>query len=1060
MWASSSGNLLDTVSHAADASIQRSYQAIVAAMVAERARLLAAVRSTINAVLACALDGNSGALRCDMPVVRDLCVAVEAALEHQLLPPFFSLTGVGCLWHALTHLQHSCRRGAGRARASGDAIHLPAEAVALARGLCEKQLSLAAPHAPAALRDAYAARLWLGLALQRRVLAQWIEMLADALPSAYAEGALLTTADDCGVLIDLLTPLAHVGFALPERAPHRRRLASFLALGGAAGDVCGVPMPPHEASWSPLAPASAHADKSAVGDDERDREESAEGSECGGSDAGGDATADDVASMAEDGAAVCMPPTATESPPAPTDVSEAVSVDAASSRRNGARTVRSHTGHRRTPVAAPILDPAEPSAATSTAARLGAAAAAAIVAAAATAPLLGGGGGGVSSGVVTGEAASILGRVGRLGDVGIAGGVAEEYAGAKSSQVPEASEGVLAHQDAGTRATPEVVAAPLLRLDECTSSKLATNDHALSDHADTSPLQALCAVAARGTKAANPIADPATATSDYAADGCNGTTCACEGAASSSGSTGLASGMLPAAVVRPSQDAEVAGMAAVAPQTASCDAQLEPIVTPPLSTSMEAQAVSPLKATTAQLPGAACAGSEQEAQASTAVEDSAAGPTAPAPPSPPAAVATAGEGGSQISGALERVIPHPSANGQQQSAATLSKAVGVCPNAAAPSATGCSGGGGVDRACCEPLTKLRTELTGCLRAGELTPSASVRLRHEACTVGVSWHSLLLEADRAVDVDDASMDVILGPCASADRLVLYAADGDGTPTFGARGASAGAGPAEAALLRRVCPRRGAHMMIGVSGVLSKHEGDMRPTTQPMQLSACWAAAAAFLQVSEWWSLSWGGVPLSALASELHAVEPSLMPSADGAPPRSSIETAATLAQAALALRGPWGACYDAAKGAGAALAAHLRAQGGGRRPVSLLGVSLGARVVWQCLEILAALPDGEGVGVVQDVLLLAAPVTANPVRWERIAPVVAGRLINAYVREDTQLAVLYRLDHLASRGCCGLAPVPSSVVENIDATPHVAADSRSYHFALPALLEAAQLFPRC
>ena len=61
---------------------------------------------------------------------------------------------------------------------------------------------------------------------------------------------------------------------------------------------------------------------------------------------------------------------------------------------------------------------------------------------------------------------------------------------------------------------------------------------------------------------------------------------------------------------------------------------------------------------------------------------------------------------------------------------------------------------------------------------------------------------------------------------------------------------------------------------------------------------------------------------------------------------------------------WGLCYDAAKMAGAALAAQLRARGSGARPTSLLGVSLGARVVWYCLELLAALPAAEAAGLVQ------------------------------------------------------------------------------------------------
>ena len=94
----------------------------------------------------------------------------------------------------------------------------------------------------------------------------------------------------------------------------------------------------------------------------------------------------------------------------------------------------------------------------------------------------------------------------------------------------------------------------------------------------------------------------------------------------------------------------------------------------------------------------------------------------------------------------------------------------------------------------------------------------------------------------------------------------------------------------------------------------------------------------------------------------------------------------------------------------------------RRARCLHSSSGTAQVVWHCLEILAALPHGAGCGLVQDVLLLAAPVTVNPARWERVAAAVAGRLINAYAPGNVQLGSLYRSDHLTSQGCCGLSPV--------------------------------------
>jgi hypothetical protein len=229
-----------------------------------------------------------------------------------------------------------------------------------------------------------------------------------------------------------------------------------------------------------------------------------------------------------------------------------------------------------------------------------------------------------------------------------------------------------------------------------------------------------------------------------------------------------------------------------------------------------------------------------------------------------------------------------------------------------------------------------------------------------------------------------------------------------------------------------------LMVCVSGLLSKHEGDMHLLRQPLQLSTCWSAAAAFFESADWWHLGWGSVELEALASKLRATGP-----------------ITTLPQA-LSVRAQWSSCYDAAKSAGARLAELLRSRRCGHRAVSLLAVSLGARVVWHCLELLSELPNREGRGLVQDVVFVVAPVTANPARWDRAASVVAGRLINAYVPGDEQLSLLYRSDHFASQGCCGSCAVASSRVENLDATAHVAQASECYHFSVPGILAWAGL----
>jgi len=78
---------------------------------------------------------------------------------------------------------------------------------------------------------------------------------------------------------------------------------------------------------------------------------------------------------------------------------------------------------------------------------------------------------------------------------------------------------------------------------------------------------------------------------------------------------------------------------------------------------------------------------------------------------------------------------------------------------------------------------------------------------------------------------------------------------------------------------------------------------------------------------------------------------------------------------------------------------------GQRPVSLIGFSLGARVIFSCLEELATRKDSDGI--VQDVVLLGAPVSASPERWNKILPVVSGRVVNGYCHDDWLLKFLYR-----------------------------------------------------
>lgn len=127
--------------------------------------------------------------------------------------------------------------------------------------------------------------------------------------------------------------------------------------------------------------------------------------------------------------------------------------------------------------------------------------------------------------------------------------------------------------------------------------------------------------------------------------------------------------------------------------------------------------------------------------------------------------------------------------------------------------------------------------------------------------------------------------------------------------------------------------------------------------------------------------------------------------------------------------PWSVLLSRANVTGEALADVLVERSYGQRPVTLVGYSLGARVVFKCLESLAS---RNALGIVENVLLLGAPVSADPERWKRVTPVVAGRIINGYLSIDWALAFFHR-------GCghgvyvAGLRRIAVDGVENLDLT---------------------------
>lgn len=140
--------------------------------------------------------------------------------------------------------------------------------------------------------------------------------------------------------------------------------------------------------------------------------------------------------------------------------------------------------------------------------------------------------------------------------------------------------------------------------------------------------------------------------------------------------------------------------------------------------------------------------------------------------------------------------------------------------------------------------------------------------------------------------------------------------------------------------------------------------------------------------------------------------------------------ATLLSATDFIDSKWTIAVDRSDKVGKLLAKVLLKGAQGNRPVTLIGFSLGARVIFACLEELAK--EGNQGGIVERVVLLGAPLILNKPRWEKARQVVAGRFINAYSTSDWMLGVVYRANFL-SQGLAGLQAVDVPGIENVDVT---------------------------
>jgi len=149
-----------------------------------------------------------------------------------------------------------------------------------------------------------------------------------------------------------------------------------------------------------------------------------------------------------------------------------------------------------------------------------------------------------------------------------------------------------------------------------------------------------------------------------------------------------------------------------------------------------------------------------------------------------------------------------------------------------------------------------------------------------------------------------------------------------------------------------------------------------------------------------------------------------------------------------LDNPWSVGMVRADKAGVVLADAIINKVQGERGITLIGYSLGARMIYTCLMILA---EKRAFGLVENVVMMGTPAPSDAHVWCAIRSVVAGRLVNVYSESDYILGFLYRTSSI-QYGVAGLQRIEGTDgVENVDVSDKVSGHLR-YQYLVGSILK--------
>ncbi|KAL8714802.1 MAG: hypothetical protein Q9220_001315 [cf. Caloplaca sp. 1 TL-2023] len=164
--------------------------------------------------------------------------------------------------------------------------------------------------------------------------------------------------------------------------------------------------------------------------------------------------------------------------------------------------------------------------------------------------------------------------------------------------------------------------------------------------------------------------------------------------------------------------------------------------------------------------------------------------------------------------------------------------------------------------------------------------------------------------------------------------------------------------------------------------------------------------------------------------------------------ASLQLPIVLTKLSYLIDNPWTVSMARANGAGLILADSLIDRNLGVRPITLVGFSLGARVIFACLRELA---NRGAFGLIQNVYLFGSPIVANKDEYLKVRTIVSGRFVNGYASNDWILGYLFRATSGGIMRVAGLASVDGIPgLENIDVTK-IVNGHMAYRSAMPRLL---------